>query len=222
MKKLIPLASLLALFLLTGCGGDAGDGNPDTGTKPPPVSETCTAESCPSGCCNKTTNQCNTTRTTDACGPNGTTCSKCDAGQFCHPNRQECFTPILRTQVRALRASIAAKVPSDGSDWDADGSAPDVVVELECPSQTAPTRTEEVESFQPEWSKGSCDILTSDLLTSPFYFRLLDIDVFYDDEITPRLMYQATRENLDQGLVQLAVPDAVTSLTFQFTTYYTE
>ncbi|RKH44531.1 hypothetical protein D7X12_10315 [Corallococcus sicarius] len=140
----------------------------------------------------------------------------------CHPSRQECFTPIIRTQVRALRASLVALDPNDESDWDIDGSPPDVMVELTCPKgEPEVSLTEEVESLTPQWSKGGCDILSLDLLSAPIRFKVIDVDSFFNDEITTA-QFQLTQADLERGSVELQVPKAITSLVFQLSTYLTE
>ncbi|RKH36271.1 hypothetical protein D7Y13_07155 [Corallococcus praedator] len=140
----------------------------------------------------------------------------------CHPTRQECITPVIRTRLRALRATLTALDPSDDSDWDLDGSPPDVVVELTCPQpEPLVSLTEEIESLTPQWTKGGCDVLAQDLLAAPIQFRVIDVDAFFDDEITVA-QYQLTQADLDRRSVDVAIPEAVTSLVFQLDTYLTE
>ncbi|RYZ16794.1 MAG: hypothetical protein EOO70_03615 [Myxococcaceae bacterium] len=140
----------------------------------------------------------------------------------CHPSRQECTTPIIRTWVRALSATLTEVDPSDDSDWDLDGSPPDVVVELTCPqAEPLVSLTEEVESLTPKWTLGGCDVLAQDLLAAPIQFKVIDVDAFFDDEITT-YQYQLTQADLERRSVNLQIPPAITSLVVDLNTYLSE
>ncbi|GMU10462.1 hypothetical protein ASNO1_67160 [Corallococcus caeni] len=221
--RILTCLGLASFLLLAACGPeDLSPGGPDPITDdPPPLTELCTAESC-EGCCDPTTNKCVMTRTADACGPNGSTCSKCTTGMMCHPSKQQCYTPTIRTKIQPLRAQIAPLDPSDNSDWDVDGSPPDVVIQLSCPNTPAAVPpSEEVESFTPTWTKGSCDVLSTDLLSAPIQFTVIDVDAIFDDPIASA-QYQMTRADIDRGVVELTGSSALLSVAFQVTTYYAE
>ena len=47
----------------------------------------------------------------------------------------------MRTRVQPRRAFIVEVDPDNGEDWDSDGSPPDVVVEMNCPSASERTRS---------------------------------------------------------------------------------
>ncbi|WP_375745552.1 hypothetical protein NR800_12505 [Corallococcus interemptor] len=212
------LLGLTSILLLAGCGPEDSSSGPIT--ENPPLEEICTAANC-AGCCDPTTNQCVEVRTNDACGVTGTKCSKCATGTICHPSQQQCYTPTIRTKIQPLRATIAPQDPADNSDWDVDGSPPDVVVKLSCPNAQPAPPSEEVESFTPTWTQGACDVLSTDLLSAPIQFTVIDVDTLFDDPIASA-QYQMTRADIDRGVVEFASSGALLSLALQITTYYAE
>ncbi|MGE6762238.1 hypothetical protein ACQKGO_29790 [Corallococcus interemptor] len=217
------LLGLASIFLLPGCGPeDLNPGSPNPITEnPPPLEEICTAANC-AGCCDPATNKCVQVRTDDACGVTGTTCVKCAPGTMCHPAQQQCYTPTIRTKIQPLRATIAPHDPADDSDWDVDGSPPDAVVELFCPNaQPAASRSEEIESFTPNWTQGFCDVLSTDLLSMPIQFNVLDVDAIFDDKVASA-QYQVTQGDIERGVLQFTGSSGLTSISFQLTTYYAQ
>ncbi|MFP2929018.1 hypothetical protein ACLESO_28225 [Pyxidicoccus sp. 3LG] len=101
---------------------------------------------------------------------------------------------------------IVAKDPTAGLDWDVDGSAPDVVVRVVCPTdgEPVPYSTPETSSFSPRWSGGGCDTTSDVLLRKPVQFEILDVDVAFDDEIAVG-SFQLTEESFETGGVTLPV-----------------
>ncbi|NNC04024.1 hypothetical protein HJC10_14355 [Corallococcus exiguus] len=219
LNNRILFLGLTSVLLLAGCGPE--DFSPGPITEDPPLEEICTLANC-GGCCDPTTNKCVEVRTNDACGVTGTKCTKCATGTICHPSQQQCYTPTIRTKIQPLRATIAPQDPADNSDWDVDGSPPDVVINLACPNaKPAVSPSEEVESFTPTWVKGSCDVLSTDLLSAPIQFSVIDVDAFFDDPIASA-QYQITRADIDRGILEFTGSGALLSVAFQITTYYAE
>ncbi|RKH57248.1 hypothetical protein D7X96_38540 [Corallococcus interemptor] len=141
---------------------------------------------------------------------------------MCHPAQQQCYTPTIRTKIQPLSATFAPHDPADDSDWDIDGSPPDAVVELICPNaQPAVSRSEEIESLTPRWTQGFCDVLSTDLLSMPIQFNVLDVDAIFDDKVASA-QYQVTQEDLERGVLQFTGSSGLTSISFQLTTYYAQ
>ncbi len=115
------------------------------------------------------------------------------------------------------------KDPADDSDWDVDGSPPDVVVELRCPmpagSPPLITRTEEVQSFTPQWSTGECDTLADAIIAQPIEVKVIDIDSFFDDEIGTS-SYALTAADFEKGQAEIVIPGYVNSLILKLSAYY--
>jgi hypothetical protein len=122
--------------------------------------------------------------------------------------------------VRPVEASIVPRDPEDNSDWDLDGSVPDVIVELRCPqlSSSAPftARTEEVSSLSPKWTTGECRVEGGALVDKVTEIDVIDVDNFFDDPIGT-ITHKFTKEELEQGTVTLSHPGHVNSLILQLT-----
>ncbi|WP_144370179.1 hypothetical protein [Myxococcus stipitatus] len=100
-----------------------------------------------------------------------------------------------------------------------DGSAPDVVVELRCPTPSGEplvTRTPEVSSWTPQWTAGECAAPAALLLAQPIELKVLDIDALVDDEVGT-IKHLLTLEELTAGKVALSLPPAIPSLTVTLT-----
>ncbi|RKI44999.1 hypothetical protein D7Y27_11865 [Corallococcus sp. AB004] len=96
------------------------------------------------------------------------------------------------------------------------------MINLSCPNaQPAVSSSEEVESFTPTWTKGACDVLSTDLLSAPIQFSVIDVDALFDDPIVSA-QYQVTRADIDRGVLEFTGSGALRSLAFQITTYYAE
>ncbi|MBZ4409144.1 hypothetical protein K8640_13025 [Myxococcus sp. XM-1-1-1] len=135
----------------------------------------------------------------------------------CNVERRECVLDVSSlVAIQPSQATISAQDPNDNLDWDVDGSAPDVVVELRCPTSVAGeplvTRTPEISSWTPQWSTGGCSTSAEVLLAQPIEFKVLDIDTLLDDEIGT-IKHQLTQDELKAGTVSLSLPPAITSLT---------
>ncbi|MFE8595446.1 hypothetical protein [Archangium violaceum] len=195
--------AVLALSILIGCGGD--DDTPGGGTE-----QKCSASNC-TGCCFN--NVCQTGNTASACGKEGATCSACGSAQVCRTNQTCGVDPNSVWRVQPVSARIAAS--DNGTAWDADSSAPDVVVVMRCPGSTTSTATPEVESYTPAWTTGGCTAKASQLLAEPWVFQLWDIDFSSDDTITDSLALRITEEFLTAGTVTVNASGGMTSMTVQ-------
>jgi hypothetical protein len=199
---------VIALSVLVGCGGD--DGNPGSGNTGGGSGnqQTCSASNC-TGCCFN--NVCQTGTTASACGRSGAACSACGSTQVCRTDQTCGVDPNSVWLVQPVSARIASS--DNGTYWDGDDSAPDVVVAMRCPGSTTSTETPEVESYTPTWTTGGCTAKASQLLAEPWVFQLWDIDVSSNDTITGALAFRITEEYLTAGTVTLSASGGMTSLT---------
>ncbi|MFP2897184.1 hypothetical protein [Corallococcus sp. 4LFB] len=182
----------------------------------------CTPESCANGCCS-VSNVCVLDLGDSVCGSNGAHCESCPDGNVCRLDTRACYAGVMRTRVQPRRAVIADVDPDTGEDWDSDGSPPDVVVEMRCPSAPERTRTAEDEDWEPEWRSGSCEVITSNLLQHPIAISIFDNDDFTFDDEFGGTSYQVTRADLNRGHIELAFPPIVESLVIELThTYSTQ
>ncbi|WP_375759997.1 hypothetical protein [Corallococcus exercitus] len=179
----------------------------------------CTPESCANGCCT-VGNVCVLDLGDAQCGSNGAACESCPEGNVCRLDSRACFTGVMRTRVQPRRAVIADVDPDNGEEWDSDGSPPDVVVEMSCPSAPERTRTAEDESWEPEWRSGSCEVITSNLLEHPIEISIFDNDDFALDDEFGGLSYQVTRADLNRGRIEIALPPDVQTLVFDLVHTY--
>ncbi len=200
--KIHRMLAVVAGLFLAGCGGGDDPGEPST----PPV--TCSAANC-SGCCFN--NVCQTGNTASACGRAGAACKACNAAQVCKTDQTCGADPAGVWLVQPLSAQITAS--NNGTAWDADGSAPDVFVEMQCPGTTVVTVTPEVESYTPAWTSGGCTATAGRLLSEPWAFRLWDSDISVNDTITGVLLYQFREEDFTAGRVTLQPSGGMTSIT---------
>ncbi|RYZ42889.1 MAG: hypothetical protein EOO71_06020 [Myxococcaceae bacterium] len=208
MKRLASvLLALTCALLLPACGPSE-----------------CTPDNCRDGCCSADT--CIRSQGDDACGVlrNGGICEGCASGSVCHLQRQTCFVGVMRTRVQPVRASILDYDPFDEEDpeWDPDGSPPDVVVEMRCPSTSERSRTETIQSFEPRWSAGSCEVLSSNLLKNSIEISIFDVDDFSFDDEFGTVHYQVTPADLNRGYFEIDIPEVVTGLGFTLTHTYSE
>ncbi len=216
MKKNLVLLGLAVLLL----GADEGGCGDSVESPTTPLVE-CTAENCANGCCQGT--QCVLGKSAQACGSNGVHCQTCTGNTTCDATAQECSADLTAyITVQPTQASIVPEDPRDGLAWDADGSAPDVVVELRCPVPTSDqpliTRTPEVSSLTPQWTSGGCTTLGDTLVKQPLVIRFIDVDALVDDDIID-ITHTVTTKELEEGSVVLTRPGYVNSLTLQLTRY---
>ncbi|NTX08210.1 hypothetical protein HUA74_42655 [Myxococcus sp. CA051A] len=121
--------------------------------------------------------------------------------------------------IQPTQAVLSPRDPTDDSDWDLDGSVPDVVVELRCPNpggEPLVTRTPEISSLTPQWTTGGCSVSAELLLTHPIEIKVFDIDTLFDDEVAT-LSHTLTREELKVGTISVSMSPAINSLTLTFT-----
>lgn len=143
--------------LVMACGPDVDD--PFVEEPAVPCMQSC------AGCCMRET--CHPGDQVNACGSGGTACTACAGTDTCDGslNPRACTLDLNASwRVRPSSATIAPQT-SAGFDWDADGSPPDVVVSVTCPSAGEPIffETPEVSSLNPQWTEGGC-ITTADAL----------------------------------------------------------
>jgi hypothetical protein len=142
------------------------------------------------------------------CGKGGNACVACQSNERCSPSKDPICAPKLPPgslwKVQPLDATIKPEDPSDGLDWDADDSPPDVVVEMTCPTNTTTvsTRTSEVSSLTPSWTDGGCRSTAAELLKSPVVIKVLDVDFSFDDQIS-YFQYTLTEADFEAGKVTL-------------------
>jgi hypothetical protein len=209
--------SIALLFLATMMLGASEGGCGDGSQQHVAPLETCSPENC-AGCCSG--NQCVGGSTTDACGNGGSNCSACIGLTSCTPDEQDCdLAPEASVTVQPTEASIVPQDPRDNLDWDVDGSAPDVVVELRCPTagsdQLLVTRTPEVSSFTPQWTSGGCTTQIGALLGRELQIKFIDVDSLFDDEIISA-NYTLKAEEIKAGSVSLSIPGYVNTVTLKF------
>lgn len=200
--------AVLALSVLVGCGGNddtPGNGNTGGGSG---TEQKCSASNC-TGCCFN--NVCQTGNTASACGKAGASCLACGSSQVCRTDQTCGVDPNSVWRVQPVSARIASN--DNGTYWDGDDSAPDVVVAMRCPGSTTSTQTPEVESYTPTWTTGGCTARASQLLAEPWVFQLWDIDVSSNDTITGALAFRITEELLTAGTVTLSASGGMTSMT---------
>jgi hypothetical protein len=206
------LSALGVLALASGCG-PLDDDIVDI------PSFLCGPQNC-SGCC--LDNVCYSGSLETTCGVGGATCKVCKADERCAPHQDgacvSTLSPVYRWSVRAESAEIAAVVPRSGLGWDADGSPPDVVVELLCPTDGEYIRatTPEVSSFTPSWTHDGCVTTASALLERPMHISMIDVDFLFNDEIGS-ISHLLTQEELKAGRVTVRMPQDAASLTLRLT-----
>ncbi|RKH11209.1 hypothetical protein D7X74_25965 [Corallococcus sp. CA047B] len=174
----------------------------------------CTPDNCRDGCCSAE-NECMRYASDEACGPRGGgACLSCASGSVCHLGQRACIVGVMRTRVQPARATILPYDPysTEDEEWDFDGTPPDVVVEMRCPSASGVFRTPEDPSLNPRWNSGGCEVLTSNLLKFPLEISIFDVDDFAFDDSMGTLTYQVTPEDLHFGRIELALPEAVLAL----------
>ncbi|WPB75396.1 hypothetical protein KYC5002_41185 [Archangium violaceum] len=196
--------AILALSILTGCGGD--DDTPGGGG----TEQKCSASNC-TGCCFN--NVCQTGNTASACGKTGATCTACGSAQVCKTDQTCGVDPNSVWRVQPISARITSS--DNGTSWDGDGSAPDVVVAMRCPGSTTSTETPEVESYTPAWTSGGCTAKASQLLAEPWVFQLWDVDISSHDTITDSLALRITEAFLTSGGVTVNASGGMMSMTVQ-------
>lgn len=198
------VVAVFALFV--GCGGDVSGNDPGS-------SGTCSASNC-TGCCYNGACQAGTTAA--ACGKNGAACVACSTNQVCRADQTCGVDPESNWVVQPTSAEIAPD--NNGSDWDGDGSPPDVIVNSWCPATASSgTATGEVESYTPTWTSGGCTAKAKQLLADGYAFQMWDSDAFSNDTITSPLKVTLTEENFTAGTITLQSSGGMKSLTLKLT-----
>ncbi|MBN1205175.1 MAG: hypothetical protein JXB05_09655 [Myxococcaceae bacterium] len=209
MKRHLFIPILGLLLLTQACGGtDESGGDADF---------LCGPRNCSAGCC--LDNVCYGGGSAATCGKEGTKCDACLGIKSCETQQGECTLDLLAIwKIQPTDASLVPEDPNDGLSWDADGSPPDVLIELTCPTSEAPvvSRTQEVESLTPTWTAGGCATVADALLKSPIGIKIIDVDVAIDDEIFAG-SYMFTEADFEAGKIVLQGANTVTSLSFQLT-----
>ncbi|OGR13009.1 MAG: hypothetical protein A2341_28120 [Deltaproteobacteria bacterium RIFOXYB12_FULL_58_9] len=192
MSRLTNLCGWTLLALSIGaCATESGD------------DDDCTAANC-AGCCLDGT--CQPGDTASACGKSAIECAQCGNDQICRVDQTCGVDPDSNWKVQPVAGTIAAD--NDGVEWDVDNSAPDVVVNLNCPplGGTWDSQTPEVQSYDPTWTTGGCIATASDLLSAGLEIQMFDVDVVVDDPIADMFTYVVTEDDLTNGSVTL-IPD---------------
>jgi hypothetical protein len=195
-----------------GSGGSGGSGGGSGGGGGGNV--VCSRINC-AGCCNGS--QCELGDDVSACGKDAAMCAVCGNNQVCDAVTKVCGADPLRNwRVYPSAAQIA---PSDlGTAWDSDGSAPDVVITMTCPSTTgAPiVGGAETQGYSPGWPATSgCVLKASDLLGPGFSWSAADIDLIGSDPICAATTVIFSQADLVAGLKTIAAANGVTSITFR-------
>ena len=214
MKKII---ALFIAVLATGCvtttgsGGGTGAGN-GLGNQQGNQTASCSAANC-AGCC--TGGVCFAGTTNGSCGVGGKVCGACYSPDVCFTDGMCGLDPSAQWIVQPVSAKIASS--NNGSAWDGDGSAPDVVLTTTCPGGSYGVTLQE-ESYNPDWvQSGNCTATAQDLLTKDLTFSLIDSDVAFDDTITGNVTYGVTTADLRAGGVSLGAVQGINGITYTFT-----
>lgn len=167
------------------------------------------AQSC-AGCCSG--DRCFDGTGDEACGAGGSICDGCGGFETCTWHAEGVRTCFFDRNERWLIEPVAAEVsefnPTDGEDWDVDGSPPDVVVELFCPNggRDIETRTTEDESYFPEWTDGGCTTTLGELSRARITIHVIDADLTFDDIIFMG-SHSVGAEDLAAGSFFIPFPD---------------
>lgn len=208
MNRFVVLMAV-ALLSVLGCGGDESGGGTTPGGNN--TAQKCSASNC-AGCCFN--NVCQAGTALSACGKSGATCQTCGSAQVCKMDQTCGVDPAGVWRVQPVSAQIAAN--NNGSSWDADGSAPDVFIAMQCPGGSPATSTPEVQGYTPSWTSGGCTATASQLLADKVLFQVWDSDVSSNDTITDVLAAKITEANLIAGKVTYVPSGGMKSLTVQF------
>ncbi|MBI5610202.1 MAG: hypothetical protein HY902_15100 [Deltaproteobacteria bacterium] len=202
MRKLLVLASLI----LTACQTTG------TNTGYNPNATGCGPNNC-AGCCSG--GVCVAGNEAFACGLGGGMCDSCDSGDVCNAYGTCVLDPASKWTVWPVKASIESS--NNGTSWDGDGSAPDVIVSTSCPGGSVGV-SEKVESYYPTFSYGGCVATAGDLLAKGITFSLKDSDLTVDDSITGNVAMAISSADLATGS-RTGTPTSggCKSIQFQFT-----
>lgn len=165
------------------------------------------AQSC-QGCCSGDT--CFEGTQGSACGAGGSICDKCEGLEECTTRAEgarSCYFD-KSVQWRVQPASAVISKTNEGEDWDVDGSPPDVVVNLECPSgdRELKSQTPEASGFSPAWTEGGCTTTLGDLLARTVEIEVVDVDVTFDDVMVQQNI-QLRDEDFKKGSFTLPLPN---------------
>jgi hypothetical protein len=180
-----------------GAGAVGGGNGSGGGTGSGGGAATCSSANCP-GCCFNGACQAGTAGS--ACGKGGAVCASCSGRTICKSS-QVCGVDDAKSFIVApFSATITAN--NNGSSWDGDGSAPDVIVKMSCNAQLAgfSATSSEKESYTPQWTDGtgSCSATASQLKANGFAWQIEDSDLTSNDTITGRLYHLPTDAEIAQ------------------------
>lgn len=198
---------------LGGSGGGAGGGSSGGGSGGGAAA--CGAGNC-AGCC--LNGACQPGNTAAACGKQGVACGGCANNQVCRVDQTCGVDPDSNWLVQPTSASV--KPNNNGTSWDGDGSAPDVIIRLGCPatSMSFTNATPEVSnSYTPAWTTGGCTMKARDLLQTGASFQAFDVDLTSDDPITQAYMFKPAEANFVSGSFTTTPLDGLNSLTISLT-----
>lgn len=175
---------VVGVLALTACGGE-------------PAAPACGPANC-SGCCKG--GACQVGTAGSGCGFGGEACAVCVTNEICTPAQSCAVDPSGLWRVRPASGAIASS--NNGTAWDGDGSAPDVVIGLRCPGSTSDAISVESESYAPSWPAFvGCIATAAQMFATDTLFVLIDSDAFANDTITPAWAYRITEANLLAGRV---------------------
>lgn len=127
--------------------------------------------------------------------------------------------PASKWIVQPSRAEVRSE--DNGESWDIDGSAPDVVVKINCPSSgggSSSGETDEVESYTPTWSGGNCTARADDLVNDGVDFEVRDVDTSLDpDDGIAEASISLREEDLIAGTVTITRVGDLESFTVTLT-----
>ncbi|WP_155893394.1 hypothetical protein [Cystobacter fuscus] len=212
---------VFALLMLPLMGADCGEGEDETPGVVTPTEPKCSPKNCEDGCC--LADVCYRVQSREVCGSFGADCAMCKPLESCQKDASSdwvCLAdPARNWSVQPQSASVPLLDPLDGESWDADGSAPDVVIELGCPMAgvVVNRRTSESVSYMPTWVDGACVTTAAELLKTPVSINVIDVDAFFDDPIFTT-SYSFKEADFVNGSVEIPISsDGVSKLKLRLT-----
>lgn len=173
-----------------------------------PQAPTCSATTCPDGCCDAVSNSCKPSSDT-SCGVGGAPCKTCGADEECKSGACAKKGPITYEVI-----VVSAEVLHSDCGW---GDDCDAYVEVALGGGAA-VKTDFVEDSEtPKWDKKLFDATDAELLATKLTVVVKDDDGWPnpDDELGAcELTVEQT--HLDAGTLVADCPDKVKNLTFSF------
>ncbi len=189
------VAMMCLCLAAAACGGSSD---------PEPV--VCGPGNC-TGCCFN--NACQTGSTAAACGHGGAACSACGTNQVCLPALACGFDPAQLWDVTLVSATV--KPTNNGTNWDADASAPDTYGSF---LDGAMTTTIQQDTYTPVWSPSEGIGGSTVELLGGFHFQLFDLDAIVDDPITGVFTLTVPEAAFSSGSFTVGPVDGAESITF--------